>query len=230
VIITLCLLLTSMQSSPSAEKTANANAILAKAIEASGGAEALKRARVLNWRGRETIYGVGRQTHIDGRWTVEPPDRASVTTWEVDKGESSARRMIIDGASGSMERSGKSMPMPPEMLANERDQFYLYSVLKLTPLLDPDVKLMAITEHGAPGLNVVRPGRPNVSILFDASGRPTRLRTSVLDPATKQPVAEELQFQGTVESEGIRWPRQIRILQAGKLFFELEISEFTVTK
>jgi len=43
-------------------------------------------------------------------------------------------------------------------------------------------------------------------------------------------VAEELQFQGVVESEGMRWPRRIRILQAGTLFFDLEILEFTVTK
>jgi len=42
-------------------------------------------------------------------------------------------------------------------------------------------------------------------------------------------VAEELQFQGVVESEGMRWPRRIRILQAGTLF-DFEILEFTVTK
>lgn len=223
----LCTLLTLAQSSSSASP--EATAILARAIDAAGGHEALRRARVLNWRGKATIYAAGRQIKIEGSWTVEPPDRASVTSWEIEKGQASARRMIIDGAAGSMERGGKTMPMPPEMIANERDQFYLYSVLQLMPLLDANVTLTATTQDGGSGLRVVRPGRPEVTVLFDSSGRPSRLLTSVFDPATKQRVAEELQFEGVVQSEGVRWPRRIRILQAGTLFFDLEISEFIVT-
>ena len=69
-----------------------------------------------------------------------------------------------------------------------------------------------------------------MSVFFDASGRPVRLRTTVLDPATKQRVAEELQFEGVIESDSVRWPRRIRILQAGALFFDLEILEFSVTR
>ena len=228
MILILCTLLTLAQSSTSAV-TSDANAILMKAIEATGGQDALKRARVLIWRGRATIHAGGRQIHIEGSWTVEPPDRASVTSWEVEKGQTSARRMMIDGAAGSMERGGKTLPMPPEMIANERDQFYLYSVLQLTTLLEPNVTLTATTQDGASGVRVVRPGRPEVTIFFDSNGRPSRLLTSVFDPATKQRVAEELQFEGVVSSEGVRWPRRIRILQAGKLFFDLEITEFIVT-
>ena len=128
-IIAICLLL-ALQSGSAAREPGDANAILAKAIEAAGGAEALKAARVLNWYGKATIHAGGRQIKIEGRWTVEPPDRASLTTWEADKGQGSARRMVIDGFSGSLDRAGTSMPMSPTMLANERDQFYLYSVLK----------------------------------------------------------------------------------------------------
>jgi hypothetical protein len=208
----------------------DAQGILAKAIEASGGADALKRARVLNWRGRATIYAGERQIRVEGRWVVEPPDRATVTTWEVEKGESSARRLIVDGSTGSMERDGKSMPMPAEILANERDQFYLYSVLKLVPLLDEGVKLTAVRDDGSPGITVVRSGRPDVTIYFDASWRPTRLQTTVLDPTTKERVAEELQFDGTIDGAGMRWPRRIRILQKGKLFVEMEILELSITE
>ena len=229
MILILCTLLTLAQSSTSAGPS-DANAILAKAIDAAGGQDALKRARALHWRGKATIHAGGREIRVEGRWSVEPPDRASVTTWEVERGEWTARRMIIDGKKGSMERDGRSAPLPPAMLANERDQFYLYSVLQLTPLLDSDVKLTAISEDGSTGLRVVRPGRPEVSIHFDTAGRPTRLRTSVLDTVTKRQVAEEMQFEGVLESQGVRWPQRIRILQAGELFFDLEISEFRITQ
>ena len=226
-----CILLTLLPSPFAIQGTADdAKAILAKALEASGGLDALKRARVLNWRGRATIYAAGRQIRIEGRWVIEPPDRARVTTWEVDKGEASARRLIVDGDSGLMERDGKSTPMPAEMLANEREQFYLYSVLKLTGLLEPDVKLAAIREKESDGLDIVRSGRPAVKIFFDEAGRPTNMRVMVSDPRTREPVQEDLQFEGVIESEGVRWPRRIRILQAGALFFDLEITEFSVTR
>ena len=231
MIIPLVLVLALLQSTP-ANRTiadADADAILSKALEAAGGREALQRARVLNWRGKATVHAGQRQIRLEGRWTVEPPDRATVATWEVEKGEASTRRMIIDGATGTMERDGKTTPMPPELLANERDQFYLYSVLKLTPLGDRTVTLAPLVDGDTRGLSVKRAGRPDVQIFFDATGRPVRLRTSVLDPATKQPVAEELQFEGVIESGGVRWPRRIRILQSGTLFFDLEITEFNVT-
>jgi hypothetical protein len=232
MISTLILLFTFLQSTPASRSAADADAdaILTKAIEAAGGLDALKRARVLNWRGRATVHAGQREIHLEGRWTVEPPDRASVASLEMDNGEASTRRLTINGTQGTIERDGKTMAMPAEMLANERDQFYLYSVLKLAPLLDASVRLAPIAEGDARGLSVKQQGRPDVQILFDQSGRPTRLRASVLDPGTRQLVPEELQFEGIVEADGVRWPRRIRILQSGILFFDLEITEFNVTR
>lgn len=228
----VCALLMVLQSTPAPRTVADADAdaILAKALEAAGGIEALNRARILNWRGKATVHAGARQIRLEGRWTVEPPDRATVATWESEKGVTSTRRLILNGSEGTMDRDGKSIPMPPDLLANERDQFYLYSVLKLAPLMDAGVQLAPVVDGESRGLGVKRPGRPDVQIFFDKTGRPTHLRTSVLDPATRRQVVEELQFEGVVESDGVRWPRRIRILQGGALFFELEITEFRVTR
>ena len=224
------LMMLAQPSSAAQPANAEASAILAKAIGAAGGAEALARARVFEWRGRATVHAGDRQIRLEGRWIIEPPDNATVETWDVERGLTSTRRLIVKGHEGLMERDGKRMPMPAEMLANERDQFYLYSVLKLVPLLDRDVTLTVAEASGAKGLTVTRPGRANVTIFFNDAGRPTRLRTMVFDPASKQRIEEELQFEGDVESAGVRWPRRIRILQSARLFFELEITEFSVTQ
>ena len=209
---------------------ADVNALLAKALEAAGGVDALRRARILEWRGKATVHVGARQIHLAGQWVIEPPDRATVATWEIEKGKSSTRRLILNGNEGSMERDGKTAPMPPEMLANERDQFYLYAVVKILLLTDPAVRLSPVRIGGeVRGLSVTQPDRNDVQIFFNSAGRPTHLTTTVVDPATGKRMAEEMQFDGIIESAGVSWPRRILIKQAGALFFELEITEFAVT-
>jgi len=207
----------------------DAEIILARAIQAAGGLEALQNARVLSWRGRATVRAGERTTQIEGRWRVEPYDRGTVVTGEVGQGASSARTMTLNGSIGTLEREGRTTAMPPEMVAAERDQFYLYSVLRLEPLRDPGVLLTPLVENGAPGLKVERFGRPDVEIFFDRAWRPTHLRSKVADPAGEAAILEELRFEGTVASKGVRWPNRIRIYQSGALFFDLEILEFVVS-
>ena len=219
-LIVLTLFPVSVQNEP--------KAILDKAIKAAGGVNALKRARVLSWDGKATVYAGGREIKIEGTWLIEPPDRATVTTWEAAKGKTSSRTIEVDGQTGTTQRDGKRMPMPKEMLENEREQFFLYSILQLAPLLDADVKLSPTSDRGNQGLLVTRPGRPEVRIFFDNGGRPTHLLTTVGDPISKARVDEELRFEGSVRSAGVRWPKRIQIFQRGKLFFDLEISNFRV--
>jgi hypothetical protein len=207
----------------------DADTILDRAIRAAGGLEALQNARVLNWRGRATVRAGERTIQIEGRWSVEPYDRATVVTWEAAKGESSSRTLTLNGSIGTLERDGKVAAMPPGMVANERDQFYLYSVLRLEPLRDPGVVLTPLTGTGTIGLRVERRGRPDVEIFFDRNWHPTHLRARVSDPAGEAAILEELRFEGTMFSNGVRWPKRIRIYQGDPLYFDLEILEFTAS-
>jgi hypothetical protein len=207
----------------------DAGAILDRAIRAAGGLEALQNARLLSWRGRATVRAGERTIQIEGRWSVEPYDRATVVTWEAAKRESSARTMTLNGSIGTLEGDGTTAAMPAGMVAHERDQFYLYSVLRLEPLRDPGVVLTPFTANGTVGLKVERRGRPDVEIFFDREWRPTHLRARVSDPAGEAAILEELRFEGTVASNGVRWPKRIRIYQGDLLYFDLEILEFTAS-
>jgi hypothetical protein len=198
--------------------------ILERAIAAAGGAQALEAATVLKWSAKATVHTARGPLNIEGRWLIEPPDRAVVATWEAEKGESSARRMLLDGAHGWMERGTDRTPMPAAVLANERDQFYLYSVMRLVPLRDREIELSA-DDVGT--LLIRHPKRPDVEAFFDAGGRLARLRTQVSHPADNSDIVQELILEGAIAGGGVLWPRTIRIVQDGKPFFEMQLLDFS---
>ena len=209
---------------------ADARAILQKAIDASGGEAALTGAKVFRWTADATVHAGERQIHLSGRWEVEPPDRAVTATWEKDKGEASTRRLIINRSEGWIERNGQRTPMPAEMLAHERDQFYLYSIMRLVPLREPGVQLSVLPASPATGagLLVKRDGRPDVQLFFAADGRIARVRTQVTEPSSGRQVVEDLVTTGTITANGVHWPRSIVITWDGKPYFDMAIRELEV--
>ncbi len=219
------LALCDVAAAPSVVPSADPTALLDRAIKAAGGEAALRRATVLKWRGRAFVYPGDRRIEIEGQWIVEPPDRAVVVTWEKDKRKESTRRLILLGSEGWMERAGERTPMPPEMLASERDQFDLYSVMRLLPLREPGVRLSAM---GPRSLRVERDGRPDVELTFDGSGSLDRLRVELHDPVSDRKVVEKITFTGLLEAGGVRWPRRMSITRDSAAFFDLELTEFAI--
>lgn len=208
----------------------SARDVLQRAVSAAGGAENLQRARVLAWHGKATIYASADQRiNIEGEWRVEPPDRALAETYLADKGPSTTRTLGIDNGRGFTRIGGKEQPMDPAMFSNERDQFYLYELFRLVPLLGSEYTVTSLpVADGQQGLRVSRSGRRDVELYFDASNRLARAKTTVFDPAQKVDVPEELQLTGTVEAGGIKWPQRMQIFQSGRLFFEVELSNFRI--
>jgi hypothetical protein len=206
-----------------------ARVLLDEAIIAAGGAEALARHAAFAWHGAAIIYAGDREIRIEGDWQVEPPDKSKVETFEIDKGPGSMRTMMIDGSRGWSVVEGKDQPLPDAILANERDQFYLYYVLRLEPLrrdgstlayIDPD-------SNGRPGLRVTRAGRPEVELFFTAATRRVeKLVAHITDPVSGGVVEEELNFTGTIESNGVRWFNGVAILQNHRRFFVLKLATF----
>jgi hypothetical protein len=208
----------------------SAEAIVDRAIEQAGGTAALERARALVWEGDATVHAGGRTVPIAGRWAVQPPDSAVVATYETSRGPASTRRLIVSGARGWFERNGELTPMPPSVLANERDEFYLYSIIRLVPLRARAVRLTPIEPDtlGQRGLRASQLGRPDVELYVDDSGRLAHLRARVTDALTGNPATQDFWLSGTVEAEGVRWPRTLRLTQDGVTYFDLEIRTLQV--
>jgi hypothetical protein len=205
-----------------------ATPLLDRAIAAAGGAQRLESYPAFEWKGRAAVHGQ-RTITIEGRWQVEPPDRAVVETHDSAPGAGSPRRMILDGARGWGQRDGPPEPLPDALVAHEREQFYLYYLLRLVPLRSAGFQLtpLAPDSSGHEGLRVTSPGRRDVDLYFDKAAHPARLVTSLADPATGKEIVEELRFVGLVEKQGVRWPRRIEITWDGRPYFELDIDEFS---
>lgn len=229
----LVLVLTSAACAPAGARAPAPDAperILARAIEQAGGAAALERATALVWEGDATVHAGGRTVNIAGRWAVQPPDTAVVSTWEASRGPESARHLVVAQPRGWTVRGGAFTPMPPPMLASEREEFYLYSVMRLVPLREPGVALAAIPADslGQRGIRARREGRPDVELFVDGAGRLAHLRMVLPDGYDGRPVRQDVWLAGSIEAEGVRWPRTIRITQDGAPFFDLALRSLRV--
>ena len=202
--------------------------ILARAIERAGGAEALERARGLTWEADAVVHARGRTVAITGRWSIQPPDSAVVSTYAVDRGPATLRHLVVAAPRGWIVGEQGFTPMPPDLLAAERDEFYLYSVMRLVPLRRPGVTLSALPRDsaGQHGILIRQAGRPDVELYVDRTGRASRIRTHVSDPAG--PVLQDVHLGGEIRDAGVRWPRTLRITQRGVPFFDMTLRTFRV--
>jgi len=199
--------------------------LLDRAITHAGGSAALTRARALTWEGDAIVNAGGRVVQISGTWAIQPPDTAIVATFDVSRGPEGMRALVFASPRGWQVRGTEFTPMPAALLATERDEFYLYDVMRMVPLREPGVTLTAIPPDslGHAGFRAERAGRPPVDVHVDATGRLAHLRTRVPDPAGGQPVLQDIWLSGTIESSGVRWPRDLRIMLNGEPFFAVTL-------
>jgi hypothetical protein len=198
--------------------------LVRRAIEAAGGRASLQRAPALQWEGRAAIHLPGRDITIFGTWSIQPPDSAVVATYDSVQGPGSTRRLILAGSRGWLQRDTAMNPMPNGVLAEERHQFYLYGLLRLLPLESPGIKLTRVVPDSAgnEGLLVESAGRLPVTMYFDRDARVVRLRTTFA--ADSGPMErQDIRLEGTIESDGVRWFRKMRIHRNGAPYFDLEV-------
>ncbi len=207
-------------------------ALLDKAIAAAGGAVRLGAFRAYEWRGRAMTTVDGRSLDLSGLWRLQPPDSAIVTTTVAGQPPATARTLIISGThgwtrQGEEGRRAAITPLAPEQVTHERDQFYLYHVMRLVPLQGSGYRLspLASDSLGRRRVRVSHPRRPDVDLSFDAAGNLAGLADSVMDPVSHARVRQEVRLAGWLDIAGVRWPQRIIITWDGKPYFNLEILE-----
>jgi len=199
-------------------------ALVQRAIEAAGGRARVEASPALQWQGHAVIHVPGRDITILGTWSVQPPDSAVVATYDSVQGPRSTRRLIVAGTRGWMQRDSQMTAMPNAILTEERHQFYLYALLRLVSLEAPGVRLTRVVPDSAgnTGLLVESPGRLPVTMYFDRDARVVRMRTTFA--ADSGPVErQDIRFEGTIESNGVRWFRKIMIHRGGQPYFDMEL-------
>jgi hypothetical protein len=206
----------------------DSRALVERALREMGGARRVQKYAALTWRGRATVHTPDRALELQGQWRLVPPDRARVETQDLQGSSASLRRMIIDGERGWGEVQGHPSPLPRDLVAHERDQFYLYHLMRLAPLLAAEFTLTSLG-RGADslrGIRATRAGRPDVSLFFDDESRLQRMEVRITDPASGNEVQQVVRLSGVIEAAGLRWPRRIALTWDGNPYFDLELLEF----
>ena len=205
--------------------------ILDNAIEQAGGATALSAARALTWDGDATVFAGGRTVNIAGRWQVQPPDTAIVATYDTTRGPSTTRSLVIATPRGWRVQNDSFTALPDPFIANERDAFFLYDVIRLVPLRDSSVRLSVISPDslGQQGFRAEQPGRPAVELFVDSTGRLAHVRLTVADPGGGPPVRQDAWLDGELAAGGIRWPQRLRLTMNGAPYFDLRMRDLRVS-
>jgi hypothetical protein len=211
-----------------APKAEPAQALLQQSIDAAGGEAALTRARVLTWSGSASVFAGDNKIELGVQSRIEPFRSAQSDTWLRDKGRATQRTLQIDGDQGWLVRDGKRTAMPVQMLRHERAQYAVYGLMRLVTLRQPGVvlKTLPVDSQGRRGLRVQHPSAAETDMYFDADGRLAYLTDSVAEAQGEATLAQRFDFEGSIESAGVRWPRIMRITQNGKPYFELRLEQF----
>jgi hypothetical protein len=172
-------------------------------------------ARVLHWTGEATVFAGAQRIELGVDTTVEPFLRARSDTWLRDRGKSTLRTLEIDGHDGWTTRDGKRDAMPAAMAEHERLQYATYGVMLAAP-----------AHRGVGIVQVNDPRAAPATLTYDDRGELVALDNRVPNPEGTGTLRQHFTFEGRIESNGVRWPRIIRIAQDGVPFFELRIATF----
>ena len=178
----------------------------------------VKQVKAIGWSGSAMVFDGPRVIELGVRTRVEPFVRARSISWLTREGEASARTLVIEPADGWMEQGGQRKPLPPALIAHERQQYGLYGYL-----------LDAPTRGDAPASRASQPGFPPISMEI-RRGLIIAADYTVGSPVDGSPLAQHLTFEGEIREHGVRWFKQMTIAQAGRRSFELWISDLTVER
>ena len=203
--------------------------LLDQAIAAAGGEAALSRVHALRWTGEATVYDADGQIALGVDTHVVPFERAKSDTWLRGDNRRTQRTLEIGPDGGWTVRDGQRTPMPAPMLAHERLQYATYGLMLIAPLRQADVVVQRGPDvDGLRVLHVEHPRAPPSDLFFDARGKLVRIENVVPKPDGFGSDRQRFDFEGVIESNGLVWPRAMRISHEGQPYFELRLATLTV--
>lgn len=207
-----------------------ARAVVERAIQATGGAEALGRLKALTLTMKGKYYGLGAGIDYTGAWSFQLPEQA----WEKIESEANGMKFtllrVINRNQGWQKLNDMLMDLDKDQLAEARHELYVAWVGTLVPLADPAFKLAPLGEsmvEGRPavGVQVAREGQRDVNLYFDKqTGLLVKDETRVKDMQGME-VRQETYYSDFKPVQGIQYPRKIVMKRDGKDYVDGETTE-----
>lgn len=165
------------------------------------------------------VFDGARVIELTLRTRVEPFRRARSTSWLTREGEASARTLVIEPADGWLEQGGARKPLPPALIAHERQQYGVYGYL---------LGLGRVEREGSQ-VRASQPGYPPIRMELDHR-RVASADYVVGSPTDGAPVSQHFTFEGEIREHGVRWFKQMTIEQSGRRYLQLWINDVTVER
>jgi hypothetical protein len=211
------------------EGSAEAKAILAKAIEAHGGAEKLEKHKAgrIQSKGKLELFGGAEFTQ---KIAIQHPNKFRDEMEMQIMGNKLEIVTIYDGKNAAVLVAGKKVPLNDAAMKAIQEGAESLRLMKLSGLKEKGVELAEIGEatvndKPAIGLRVSRKGAKDVNLYFDKKTHlVSKLEHRVIDPMNEQELTEERIITEYQEIDGMKAAKKILILRDGKRFLEAEIS------
>lgn len=201
--------------------------VLDVAIEAAGGEAALAKVKELYWTGAATVTADGKTVEENHAVLVRPFNFYRITSWAKGAEPKTAKTVQAElGKAWDVTRVTWT-PMPEAGAKFENEQLGIYSLMLLTQLKADGVtvKEQPAGSDGTRAVQVLR-GDFGAELEFDASGKLVRAGYTGTDPKTGASVAEIYSFTGEIVSNGVKWPKQIKVERNGAPAYAIELATF----
>jgi hypothetical protein len=213
-------------------------AIIAKAIKAHGGEEALTKYKATQskTKGKMTIPGAG-EVEFTQEAASMLPDKLKETLM-LDVGGMKVNVVtLIDGDKVSIEAAGNEIPITDDIKKALKGAQHMMKVARLVSLVkDKDYELSALGEvkvedKPAVGVLVKSKGHGDISLFFDkGTGLLAKVEHRTVDGSTGKEITEEriVVKYGDKTKEGIALPKEVLVKHDGQTFMKAEVLESKV--
>lgn len=172
----------------------------------------------ISWEGEATVYPSGRELKIAVRTRIDPIGNVVSESWPVELGEAKGlRRMTLKDGSGTMERGGKTEPMPEAMYREEDQQFEIYRILQVAEERARELAPLGVTAFS-------EPFSPSTWFRIDREG--TILGAINEVNAADGTAYQTFRFDGFLRSGGAIFPKHMEMIRDGKPYFTLDVTRF----
>lgn len=215
-----------------------ARSIVERGIKAQGGEAQIAKLRIM----RIKVEGVavlipgqpGIPFSLEDIWRM--PDRYKSSSEFQMPGRKISQTQAIVGDTGWIQMTGPPQDLPPEAVAEMKEQKYAEDLDRCGFLAVPGVELSAIdptSVDGKPaeGVLIKSKGHREVKLYFDReSGLLVKREHRLLDPSLDKEVLQEVFFSDYQEQDGLKHYRKIIVLRDGKKVFDAVVIELEFFK
>jgi outer membrane lipoprotein-sorting protein len=213
-----------------ADDSADARAIVDKAIKAQGG-DKLAKIKGVTTKMKGTVHVMGLDIPFTGEVVAHGPDQLKLDL-EAEAGGQKFRIVnVINGDKGWTRMGETTTELDKDKLAEAREGTHKGWVATLVPLKDKKFTLATIGEvmvekRPALGVKVSYKGRRDIDLYFDKETHLlVKVETQVLDEGSGKELLEETFYTDYKDVQGTKQAMKFSIKRDGKAFLEAEASD-----